>query len=385
MIFQDDHELTGLRILIVDDGESNVALLQSVLARAGYTCVHATTDPMRASTMFLEAVPDLVLLDLHMPGIDGFDLMERLRALVAEGMRVPFLILTADVTEETKRRALKLGARDFLTKPFDQVELLLRVRNLLEVQMLQNRLREHNLTLEDRVVERTRDVDEARLEILDRLALAAEYRDDDTQQHARRIGQTCALLAQRLGVSDRVVELIRRAAPLHDIGKIGIPDAILLKPGKLTADEFEQIKAHTTVGASILSGSRSPLLQMAERIALTHHERWSGSGYPQGLAGEEIPLEGRVAAVADVFDALTHERPYKPAWPVEAAVEEVLGQASRQFDPAVIDVFSTLSEDTLLRLAGRPSGSGDVFATRPRAGYGTPVLRAATAAGNNGR
>jgi len=341
-------ELKELRILAVDDEESNLLLLQRILERDGYTHVDVTTDPTRVPRMFVESRPDLVLLDLQMPGMDGFELMERLRSVTGEGAGVPFLVLTADATQETKRRALSVGARDFLTKPLDQIELLLRVRNLLQVQQLQDRLREQNAHLEDEVAKRTRDLDQARLEILDRLALAAEYRDDDTQEHAWRIGRSCALLALGLGLPDGEVELIRRAAPLHDIGKIGIPDVILLKPGKLSHQEFEVIKTHTRIGAEILSGSKSPLLRLAQRIALTHHERWDGGGYPAGLSREEIPQAGRIVAVADVFDALTHERPYKEAWPVEKAVGEILGQAGRQFDPGLVDVFSRLDHATLL-------------------------------------
>jgi putative two-component system response regulator len=344
----EEQALKGLRILAVDDEESNLLLLQRILERAGYTHVDVTTDPARVPGMFIETRPDLVLLDLHMPGMDGFELMERLGPVTGDGTQVPFLVLTADATEETKVRALSVGARDFLTKPLDQIELLLRVRNLLQVQQLQDRLWEQNANLEDAVAKRTRDLEQARLEILDRLALAAEYRDDDTQEHAWRIGRTCALLALGLGLPHPEVELIRRAAPLHDIGKIGIPDAVLLKPGKLNEDEFEEIKTHTTIGAEILSGSRSPLLRLAERIALTHHERWDGRGYPRGLSGEEIPLSGRIVAVADVFDALTHERPYKEAWPVEKAAAEILGQAGRQFDPGLVDVFARLDHPTLL-------------------------------------
>jgi putative two-component system response regulator len=344
----EEQGLKELRILAVDDEESNLLLLRRILERAGYTQVEVTTDPSRVPTMFHENRPDLVLLDLHMPEMDGFELMERLRSINGEGRGVPFLVLTADATEETKRRALSVGARDFLTKPLDHIELLLRVRNLLQVQQLQDRLHEQNANLEVEVAERTRDLEQARLEILERLALAAEYRDDDTQEHAWRIGRSCALLAVELGLPDAEVELIRRAAPLHDIGKIGIPDAILLKPGKLTDAEFEVMKTHTTIGAEILSGSHSPLLRLAERIALTHHERWDGRGYPGGLIGEEIPLVGRIVAVADVFDALTHQRPYKQAWPVGQAVAEILGQAGRQFDPSAVEAFSMLDHPTLL-------------------------------------
>jgi putative two-component system response regulator len=342
-----EQDLKQLRILAVDDEESNLLLLRRILERAGYTRIETTSDPARVPGMFLESRPDLVLVDLHMPVVDGFGLMEQLAPLTGDRTDVPFLVLTADATEETKCRALSLGARDFLTKPFDQTELLLRVRNLLQVQQLQERLHEQNATLEEQVAERTRDLERARLEILERLALAAEYRDDDTQEHAWRIGRTCALLARDLGLADAEVELIRRAAPLHDIGKIGIPDAILLKPGRLTDAEFAVMKTHTTIGAEILSGSSSALLRLAERIALTHHERWDGCGYPAGLSSDAIPLAGRIVAVADVFDALTHERPYKGAWPVEKAVEEILGQAGRQFDAGVVEAFSRIDHPTL--------------------------------------
>jgi putative two-component system response regulator len=311
--------------------------------------------------MFAERRPRLVLLDLHMPQIDGFELMELLAATTGERRKIAFLVLTADATEETKRRALSMGARDFLTKPLDRVELLLRVRNLLQVEELQDRLFEHNANLEDEVAERTRDLDQARLEILKRLAIAAEFRDDATQEHAWRIGRTCALLAIGLGLPGREVELIGRAAPLHDIGKVGIPDAILLKPGKLSGEEFETIKTHTTIGAEILSGSRSPLLVMAEQIALTHHERWDGQGYPRGIHGEQIALPGRIVAVADVFDALTHERPYKRAWPVREALAEILKEAGCHFDPEVVQAFSSLDHPSLLSQV-----TGWESPTRPR-------------------
>lgn len=344
----DEQALKESRILAVDDEESNLLLLRRILERDGYTRVDVTTDPSRVPGMFAETRPDLVLLDLHMPEMDGFELMERLGPVTGNGTAVPFLVLTADATEETKRRALSVGARDFLTKPLDRIELLLRVRNLLQVKRLQDRLHEQNANLEVEVAARTRDLELARLEILERLALAAEYRDDDTQEHAWRIGRICAFLAIGLGLPDGEVELIRRAAPLHDIGKIGISDVILLKPGKLSDAEFEVIRTHTVIGAEILSGSQSPLLRLAQRIALTHHERWDGRGYPSGLSREEIPFAGRIVAVADVFDALTHERPYKAAWPVEQAVGEILEQAGRQFDPKVVGAFSGLDHPALL-------------------------------------
>ncbi len=344
------------RILLVDDEKSSLLLLQRILERAGYRAVTSRAHPARALAAFVERRPDLVVLDLHMPEIDGFELMDKLGSATEHGIRLPFLVVTADITDEAKRRALSMGARDFLTKPIDHTELLLRVHNLLQIQHLQMELYRRAESLELRVAERTRDLEEARLEMLDHLALAGEYRDDETQEHAWRIGRTAGLLALECECSVDEVALIGRAAPLHDIGKIGIPDSILLKPGRLTEHEFEIMKRHTTIGAEMLGGSRSLLLQLAERIALTHHERWDGGGYPAGLAGEEIPMAGRIVAVADVFDALTHERPYKAAWSIEDAVREIVNQRGKQFDPAVVDCFLTLDHPILMRRTNERHG-----------------------------
>jgi putative two-component system response regulator len=273
-----------------------------------------------------------------MPYLDGFEVMNQLRARVPLGIFLPILVLTADITPETKRKALDEGATDFLTKPFDQTEVVLRIRNLLRTRVLHLQLQDQNHLLEQKVRERTIELEETQIEILERLALAAEYRDDDTGEHTKRVGQMSAQIAQALGLSNAEVELIRRAAPLHDVGKIAIPDSILLKPGKLTPEEFELMKTHTTVGAKMLSGGRFPLLQRAEEIALTHHERWDGTGYA-GLKGESIPIAGRIVAVADVFDALTSARPYKEAWPRAKAIEEVQRQSGRQFDQSVVEAF----------------------------------------------
>jgi response regulator RpfG family c-di-GMP phosphodiesterase len=346
-------------ILVVDDEEVNLLVLGRLLEEVGYRRVQTTSDPHRVLELFAQTEPDLVVLDLHMPRIDGFEVMKRLAPVAGGPSGVPILVLTADVTEEVKRRALASGARDFLTKPYSAVELLLRVRNLLEVQRLHRQLRDHNANLERQVAERTRELEQARREILMRLALAAEYRDDATQQHAWRIGRTCGLLAEKVGLDQRQVELVRRAAPLHDIGKIGIPDSILLKPGRLTKLEFESIKVHTTIGAGILAGSQSTLLLLAERIALSHHERWDGGGYPHGQRGEEIPLAGRIVALADVFDALAHERPYKQAWPLEEAVAEIRRQRGRHFDPDLVDAFAELDHRALVSRTQHGAPVGD--------------------------
>jgi putative two-component system response regulator len=344
------------RILIVDDEETNVLLLERMLGLAGYTNVTSTCDSAQVASLCVEDSPDLLLLDLHMPEPDGFEVMRRLKPLI-DVRWFPILVLTADITVEAKREALASGAKDFVTKPFDREEVLLRIRNLLETRLLQLELEKQNLMLEQRVYERTEDLNEARIEALERLAVAAEYRDDATGEHTRRVGRTSALLAELLGLPQEQCELIRLAAPLHDVGKIGIPDSVLLKEGQLTPEEYELMTSHVNIGRFILSGSRSPLLQMAEEIAFTHHEWWDGSGYLSGLRGEEIPIAGRIVAIADVFDALTHERPYKHAWPVDEALAEIASLRGRQFDPLAVDAFETMDHRALLGpVVARPAG-----------------------------
>lgn len=329
---------TSARILIVDDQPPNVMLLEGILQEEDYTAFRSITDSRQVIPVYLEYQPDLILLDLQMPYLDGFEVMKKLRACVPTGVFLPILVLTADITPEAKRQALTQGATDFLTKPFDQTEVVLRIKNLLRTRLLHLQLQDQNQLLEQKVRERTAELEETQIEILERLALAAEYRDDDTGEHTKRVGQMSAQIAQALGLPEPEVELIRRASPLHDVGKIAIPDSILLKPGKLTAEEFQLMKTHTTLGAKMLSGGRFPLLQQAEEIALTHHERWDGKGYI-GLKGDAIPMTGRIVTVADVFDALTSTRPYKEPWPPSEAMEEIQSQSGRQFDPRVVAAF----------------------------------------------
>ncbi len=329
------------RVLVVDDDEANIRVLQHVLRQAGYTEVRVTTYSPSVAALYLEFQPDLILLDLHMPHLDGLGVMAAVAPLVPAGTYLPILMLTADVTAEAKRAALASGATDFVTKPIDVAEVVARIRNLLHARYL-------NQNLEAEVRARTAEVESARMEVVERLALATEYRDDATGQHTRRVARTSGLLAQLLGEPPSAVELIEQAAPLHDVGKIAVPDAVLLKPGRLTPEELALVRAHTTIGSRLLSGGRFPLLRVSEEIARTHHERYDGGGYPAGLAGDAIPLAGRVVAVADVFDALTHARPYKEAWPVARAVAEVAAQAGRQFDPRAVEAFLALPHAELV-------------------------------------
>lgn len=331
-------DLKSSRILVVDDYEPNLLVLGSILQSIGYTDVVTLSDPFSVAPLCQAYDPHLLLLDLHMPGKNGLDVIAELRA-DRSARHLPILMLTADISSEAKVRALSTGANDFLTKPFDRTEVELRIRNLLEMRHLHVKLQNQNELLEERVVERTKQVETVKIEILDRLAMAAEFRDDQSGDHTRRVGRTSALIAATLGIPDVDVEAIRRAAPLHDVGKIGIPDAILLKPGTLTPAEREIMKRHTLIGAKLLSRSDWSTLQLAQTIAMHHHERWDGAGYGHELAGPKIPLPARVVAVADVFDALTHDRPYKAAWPVAKAVEEIRRERGGHFDPRVVDAF----------------------------------------------
>jgi response regulator RpfG family c-di-GMP phosphodiesterase len=443
-----------------------VRLLEIVLEQAGYTNVFSTVDPYRALSLCAELQPDLLLLDLHMPTLDGFELMQIMQA-DPMFQAVPILVLTADGTLPIRHRALAQGARDFLIKPLDEVEILLRIRNLLEArfrsELLEAKVREsarfmastfdaltaHVAVLDqngtilavnrawtkfseanggdsaacgvganyldnceqasgcgmeqgwevhqgirqvmggtfpefhmdytcdslveprwftvhvtpfvgggptrvvvahENITERKRielEMEKTQWETVQRLARAAEFRDDMTGLHGRHVGSIAASIAQAMGLPSEQAALIGKAAPLHDVGKIGVPDAILRKPGRLTVEEFVLMQQHTHIGGQILSGSSSPILQLAEEIARTHHERWDGTGY-EGLRGEAIPLSGRIVSVADVFDVLTHERPYKAAWSMADALAEIQAQSGRQFDPEVVTAFLTLPHHELL-------------------------------------
>ncbi len=330
------------RILIIDDEPNNVDLLRRLLERTGFSRIESTNDSREAVDLYLTFRPDLILLDLHMPHRDGLEVMDALNQ-IAEASYLPILMLTGDDTPEAKREALSRGAKDFLNKPFHSDEVLLRIGTLLETRFLYLQIQSQNQMLEAKVRDRTRELEAAQIEIIERLARAAEFRDDNTGQHTERVGQMAALLARQIGLPDSQVSLIRRAAPLHDVGKIGIPDTVLLKLGKLTEEEFAIVKTHTTIGARILSGSHFPILRLAEEIAFNHHERWDGNGYV-GIAGAAVPLAGRIVAVADVFDALTQKRPYKAAWTVTEAIAEIDSQRSRQFDPMLVDAFLRIIE-----------------------------------------
>lgn len=339
-------DLSSARIMLVDDHLSNLLLLSKLLRAEGFSHVIELSDPREVEAAYRRENPDIVLLDLNMPHLDGFAVMERLAEIDPD--RAPILVLTAQLEMDVRLRALQAGARDFVSKPFDRHEVVARIRNQLELRLLYRRLREQNENLELIVADRTDQLVKSRLEIIRRLGRAAEYRDNETGAHVERMSRYSYHLAIALQLGDDRATEILHASPMHDVGKIGIPDHILLKPGKLTPEEFTIMKTHAEIGANILAGHNSPLLQLAETIAATHHEKWDGSGYPRGLKGEAIPLEGRIVAIADVFDALTSSRPYKQAWSVEAAMSYVQDNSGIHFDPEIVVHFQKILPDILV-------------------------------------
>lgn len=328
------------RILIVDDEPVNLKLLDKLLGSQGYRQLIKIQDSRETLAAYCEARPDLILLDINMPYLDGYQVMQQLQSL-NDPLLPPIIILTAQPRHDHFLKALTLGARDFIGKPFDREELLMRVRNLLEAQLAKRMLHDHNHVLEEMVRARTDELQRTRLQIVRRLGRASEYRDTETGTHIIRMSKVSVVLARHCGWGNDDCDSMLLASSMHDVGKIGVPDAILLKPGKLDGDEWQIMKKHALIGADILKDDESELLQLAHAIALSHHERWDGSGYPYGLAGDAIPLAGRIVAVADVFDALTSPRPYKEPWVFEKAVAYILDNAGTQFDPKAARCFES--------------------------------------------
>ncbi len=345
-------------LMIVDDETINIDVAQAYLEEDGFRNFVTTTDSANAVAMVRLHRPDVVLLDINMPEVSGLDILTEMREDL-ELRRIPVIVLTAATDPDIKLKSLRLGASEILAKPVDPSELLLRVENVLCAKAYQDHLAEYSERLERQVLVRTKELLRSRQEAIQCLARAAEYRDDDTGQHVIRVGVYAAIIAEELGFPKAAVELIEQAAQLHDVGKIGIPDAVLHKPGKLEPEEFEMMKAHCSigrqiinpladqetpgagqsVGKKILASANSPLLKMAAMIAQTHHEKWDGSGYPCGLSGKNIPIEGRIVAVADVFDALSSKRPYKDAFPIDKCLQILIEGRGNHFDPRVLDAF----------------------------------------------
>lgn len=327
------------KIMIIDDIQANTRLLEKLFKLEGYENISVIHDPTTALDAIEREDPDVLLLDLSMPLVSGFDIMMSLNER-KHHLLDSLLVITAHQDAGSRHRSLQLGARDFLTKPFDPVEVVIKVRHLLESIQLLKHKDEHNSQLQAVLDERTHLISELQNEYVLRLNQAMKHRDNETGRHIIRISQYVYQMAKQLGFDDEYCLKLRDASAMHDIGKLAIPDHILLKKGHLTSEEFEVMKLHTTKGAELLSESRHDVLILGELIALTHHEKWDGSGYPRNLKGEEIPLEGRIVAICDVFDALISTRPYKAAWTEAEALAEIHRQSGIHFDPAIVQVFN---------------------------------------------
>ena len=336
-------------ILVVDDEPANIDLLIECL-KDDYNVKAATRGERALRIARSGEPPDMILLDIMMPGMDGFEVCRQLKADLST-RHIPIIFITAKIGLEDEIQGLELGAVDYITKPISPPIVQARVHTQLA-------LYDQNRILDIKVREQTAQLHETRLAIIRRLGRAAEYKDNETGLHVIRMSHYAAIIGRAIGMDDRNVELLLNAAPMHDVGKIGIPDNILQKPGKLTPEEWEVMRTHAQIGADIIGdASGSELLEMARVVALTHHEKWDGSGYPQGLAGEDIPQVGRIVAIADVFDALTSVRPYKPAWPVERALALLRDSQGSHFDPNLIPVFLD-SMPEILAIRGRYAEEG---------------------------
>ena len=348
--------LSECTILVVDDTPANIDVLVGALG--GEVEVAVALDGQSAIELIELNPPDLILLDIMMPEIDGYEVCERLKANPSTE-DIPVIFLTALSEIESKTRGFELGAVDYITKPFQVREVRSRVNTHLSLKLAREELENQNTILEVRVAERTLQVrqafkklKDASLETIIRLSRAAEYKDDDTGAHVLRLGEYASAVARAMNMSKEDANNLLHATPLHDIGKIGIPDRILTKPGKLDAEEWVVMKTHSEMGAKILEGSDAEVIQLGEVIAMTHHEKWDGTGYPKGLRGGAIPLESRIVALVDVFDALTTKRPYKDPFPIEKALGIIREGRGSHFDPDVVDAFFGI-ENKILEIRKR--------------------------------
>lgn len=334
-------DLDTMKIVVLDDSQNDLRLLKRSLDRSGFKTIKTFEDPREALPYLLEHGADLLLSDIRMPHISGLQVIMELEDKLRPEKRFPVVLLTDDEQRETRQNALALGASSVLSKPFDSLELTLLIRNLLATRLSQRVLEKENSDLLRKTVEQEIDLSRSQAEGLTRLALAAEFRNPTAREHIWRVAETSRRLALELGWSEEKAKHLLRAARMHDVGKVAIPDEILYKPSALDPAEYDMVKTHTTIGAQLLMGS-SDLLALARMVALTHHEHFDGGGYPNALQGEEIPLEGRIVALADAFDVMTHDQAHRAARSLEEAIEEVRGQSGKQFDPEVVAALCRL-------------------------------------------
>jgi putative two-component system response regulator len=352
-------------LLVVDDRLQNVELLEAYLSPQGYEVVKATNGEEALRQLSGDQI-DLILLDVMMPGMDGFEVVRRVRQDETHRL-LPIILVTALREAQDRVKGIEAGCDDFLSKPVDKMELLARVRSLLKVKAYNDLLSNYRKELESEIATRTEElrqaferVKAASLETIYRLSMASEFKDEDTGAHIERMSRYSVAVARRLGLDESTLENIRYAAPMHDLGKIGIPDSILLKPAKLDAAEWEIMKQHTVIGAKILMGSDAEFIKLGEIIAHYHHEKWDGSGYPNGLKGVDIPIAARIVAIADVFDALTSKRPYKEPFSVGKSLAIVREGRGSHFDPDVVDAFFAI-QDEIQTIKGQYDDEGKSY------------------------
>ncbi len=339
-------------VLIVDDLERNRNLLQQYVDELGYQSA-STNNGLEALDFIKDVEPDLVLLDMKMPIMDGYETLDQLKS-DPKLRHIPVIMISAYGEMENIIPCIKRGAVDYLAKPFESVLLEARIQSALSLKKLRDneeeyrkKIENYSIQLESETLRRTTDLLHTQLRLIRRLGHASEYKDNETGMHVVRISHYCKKLGEAFGWAPESCELIYHASPLHDVGKIGIPEQILLKPEKLNHDEWEIMKTHTTIGAEILKGGGSELETMAKKIALTHHEKWNGTGYPEGLKEEDIPIEGRIVAIADVFDTLTSDRSFKKRWPVEDAIDFIENASGTEFDPEMVRLFLKILPDII--------------------------------------
>lgn len=327
-----------MNIFLIDDSISMIFAFERAINSIADCNIQSFQEPQKALEKLSTIVPDLVLVDYEMPGMNGIEVIEAIRGNPST-KSVPVIMITSTIDKQIKLAAIEAGATEFLHKPFDDTELRIRVQNLLNIRSAQLSLAEQAAELNRKYEDAMARINRREEEIIWRLSKAIGIRDGDTGSHIDRVSYIAGMIAEELGLEQPHSRMIFLASPLHDVGKLGVPDSILLKPGKLTADEFREMQKHTELGAHILGGSSSKLIQIAETIAANHHEKWDGTGYPRGLKGDEIPIEARIVAIADVLDALCSDRPYKSAWPLDAAFAEILNSSGKHFDPACVAAF----------------------------------------------
>jgi putative two-component system response regulator len=339
------HKNNVFNILIVDDDPGVQNMIRRILQRSGYG-VQTARGGREAYAMVAASLPDLIILDLSMPGIDGFEVATHLKSSPAT-KEIPIILITGLDNSENHVKALDIGINDFLSKTAEPEEILARTRSHLRIKQLNDQLNDHRIALEKTVDLRTQQLKDASLEVIWRLTAASEYRDNETGAHIKRMSHYSAAIAKKMGLRKKTVDTILYSAPMHDIGKIGIPDGILLKAGKLNDEEWRIMKGHTIIGANILKGSKIGFVRMGAMIALNHHEKWDGSGYPNGLMGRQIPLAGRIVALADVFDALTSKRSYKEPFSIQKSNRIIEEGRGKHFDPDVVDAFFSIQDEIL--------------------------------------